>query len=76
MPVRVATRTGPTPITGVRAKIISGLIYMNVVAIALRVYRSPHQAWLWLRHIIRMNNTVRGGEQGQKNYPCGRRVFR
>jgi MoaA/NifB/PqqE/SkfB family radical SAM enzyme len=48
---------------------------LSVVAIALRVYRSPRLAWKSLQHIIRLNKTVRGGEQGQKYYRIGRRFF-
>lgn len=70
------TLTGiPVPLTGIRARMITGLIYLHVVAVALRVYRSPWRAWQSLWHIIRLNKTIRGGEQGQKYYRCGRRFF-
>ncbi len=63
------------PITGVRARLITGLIYASVVAIALRAYRSPRLAWRALQHIRRLNGTVRGGARGQKYYRCGLRFF-
>lgn len=65
----------PVPITGVRARIITGLIYASVVAIACRVYRSPRLAVLSLRRVMQLNKTLRGDKRGQKYYRAGNRVF-
>ena len=63
------------PITGARARLITGLVHASVVVIALRAYRSPRLAWRSLQHIRQLNGTMRGGERGQKYFRCGWRVF-
>lgn len=79
MPVREQARASSAraraPITGARARLVTGLVYASVAAIALRAYRSPRQAWRSLQHIRNLNGAVRGGARGQKYYRCGPRVF-